>query len=54
MLAGVVASWVKAFSEPRLQTVAESIVPPSAAQKQKVGADPAGHPENMALLVVWV
>ena len=47
VLAGLVASWVKAFSEPRLQTVAELILPPSYAQKQEVGADPSGHPENM-------
>jgi putative membrane protein len=52
VFAGLVASWVKAFSEPRLQTVAESIVPPSAAQKQQVGADPAGHPENMPPAVI--
>jgi uncharacterized membrane protein YagU involved in acid resistance len=46
-MAGLVASWVKAFSEPQLQTAAERILPPSPAQKQEVGADPAGRPENM-------
>jgi putative membrane protein len=46
-IAGLVASWVKALSEPRLQAAAERILPPSPAQKQEVGADPAGRPENM-------
>jgi uncharacterized membrane protein YagU involved in acid resistance len=44
---GLVASWVKALSEPSLQAAAERILPPSAAQKQDVGADPSGRPENM-------
>jgi uncharacterized membrane protein YagU involved in acid resistance len=44
---GLVASWVKALTEPRLQAAAERILPPSPAQKQQVGADPAGRPENM-------
>jgi putative membrane protein len=44
---GLVASWVKALSEPPLQAAAERILPPSAAQKQEVGADPSGRPENM-------
>ena len=44
---GVVASWVKALSEPRLQVAVERILPPSPAQKQEVGADPSGRPENM-------
>jgi uncharacterized membrane protein YagU involved in acid resistance len=47
VIVGVVASWVKALSEPRLQAVAEWILPPSPAQKREVGADPAGRPENM-------
>jgi putative membrane protein len=47
VIAGLVASWVKAFSEAQLQTAAERILPPSPAQKQEVGADPAGRPENM-------
>ena len=52
VLAGLVASWVKAFSEPRLQIVAESILPPSPAQKLEVGADPSGHPQNMPPAVI--
>ena len=44
---GLVAAWVKALSEPPLQAAAERILPPSPAQKQDVGADPAGRPENM-------
>ena len=44
---GLVASWVKALSEPPLQAAAERILPPSPAQKQEVGADPRGRPENM-------
>ena len=47
VIAGLVASWVKALTEPRLQAVAEAILPPSPSQKQDVGADPSGHPENM-------
>lgn len=52
VLVGLVASWVKALSEPPLQAVAESIVPPSPAQKQEVGADPSGHPENLPPAVI--
>jgi putative membrane protein len=44
---GLGASWIKALTEPRLQSVAERILPPSPAQKQEVGADPGGRPENM-------
>jgi uncharacterized membrane protein YagU involved in acid resistance len=47
VIAGLVASWVKALTEPRLQALAEAILPPSTSQKQDVGADPSGHPENM-------
>src|SRR5947209_3990972 len=47
VIAGLVASWVKALTEPRLQALAEAIAPPSPGQKQDVGADPSGHPENM-------
>ena len=47
ILVGLGASWIKALTEPRLQSVAERILPPSPAQKQEVGADPAGRPENM-------
>jgi hypothetical protein len=49
---GLVASWVKALSEPPLQAAAERILPPSPAQKQEVGADPSGRPENMPPAVV--
>jgi putative membrane protein len=52
VLSGLVASWVKALSEPRLQIVAESILPPSPAQKLEVGADPSGHPQNLPPAVV--
>ncbi|HET6869983.1 MAG TPA: DUF1440 domain-containing protein [Solirubrobacteraceae bacterium] len=47
VIVGLVASWVKALTEPRLQAVAERVLPPSPSQKQDVGADPSGHPENM-------
>src|SRR6266576_2791330 len=47
VIAGLVASWMKALSEPRLQMAAERILPPSPAQKQEVGADLSGRPENM-------
>jgi putative membrane protein len=51
-VSGLLASWVKAFSEPRLQTVAERIVRPSPEQKLEVGADPSGHPQNMPPAVI--
>ena len=44
---GLAASWVKELSEPRLQSVVERLLPPTPEQKLDVGADPAGHPENM-------
>ena len=44
VIAGLVASWVKALTEPRLQGLAEAILPPSPSQKQDVGADRAGIP----------
>jgi hypothetical protein len=47
IVVGLGASWIKALTEPRHQSVAERILPPSPAQKQEVGADPAGRPENM-------
>jgi uncharacterized membrane protein YagU involved in acid resistance len=47
VIVGLVASWVKAITEPRLQAAAERILPPFPSQKQDVGADPSGHPENM-------
>src|SRR3954454_21720624 len=52
VIVGLVASWVKALSEPPLQAAAERILPPSEAQKQEVGADPTGRPENMPPAVV--
>jgi putative membrane protein len=47
VIVGLAASWVKALTEPALQSAAERILPPSAEQKLEVGADPSGHPENM-------
>ena len=47
VIAGLAASWIKALTEPRLQTVTERILPPAPSQKLDVGADPSGHPENM-------
>jgi hypothetical protein len=44
---GVAASWVKAFSEPRLQQLFERLVQPTAGEKELVGADISGHPERM-------
>ena len=37
VIAGLVASWVKGLTEPRLQAVAEAILPPSPSQKQGTG-----------------
>ena len=48
IIVGLGASWIKALTEPRLQSVAERILPPSPAQKQEVGADPGGRPEKHA------
>ncbi len=47
VIVGLAASWIKALSEPALQSVAERILPPSPEQKLEVGADISGHPENM-------
>jgi putative membrane protein len=44
---GLIASWIKALSEPPLQAAAERLLPPSATEKLEVGADPTGRPENM-------
>jgi putative membrane protein len=52
VLVGLLASGVKALSEPRLQGVVEHFLPPSPEQKLDVGADPAGHPENMPPAVI--
>ncbi len=46
-LAGVLAAYLKALAEPPLQKVAEGVWPPTAAQKEMVGADPTGHLDNM-------
>jgi hypothetical protein len=37
VIAGLVASWVKALTEPRLQALAEAILAPSPSQNQDVG-----------------
>src|SRR3954447_25442445 len=47
IVVGLGASWIKALTEPRLQVIAERILPPTPAQKQEAGADPSGRPENM-------
>ena len=52
LLSGLLASWVKAFSEPRLQLVAETIVPATPEQKTEVGADPHDHPQNMPPAII--
>jgi putative membrane protein len=44
---GLVAAWVKALSEPPLKAAAERTLPSSPAEKQEVGADPTGRPQNM-------
>jgi hypothetical protein len=47
IIVGLGASWIKALTEPRLQSIAERILPSSPAQKQQVGADADGRPENL-------
>src|SRR3954465_12397957 len=47
IIVGLGASWIKALTEPRLQSLAERILPPSAAPKREGGAGPAGRPSNM-------
>lgn len=47
VIVGLTASWIKALTEPALQSAAERILPPSPEQKLEVGADPSGRPENM-------
>jgi putative membrane protein len=51
MLVGVVASIpaskIKALTERPLQRAAEALWPPTLQDKELVGADPTGHPENM-------
>jgi putative membrane protein len=46
-LAGAAASYLKALAEPPLQRLTEDLWPPTAAQKELVGADPIGHQDNM-------
>ena len=46
-IASILASVLKGVGERRLQRAAESLWPPTEAQKELVGADPSGHPENM-------
>ncbi|MFD3506655.1 DUF1440 domain-containing protein [Nocardia sp. NPDC058666] len=48
----LLASAVKAKSEPPLQHFFEDLFPPTPAQKELVGADPAGHPDNMPPAVI--
>jgi uncharacterized membrane protein YagU involved in acid resistance len=47
VIVGLTASWIKALTEPALQSAAERILPPSSEQKLEVGADISGRPENM-------
>ncbi|WP_424950728.1 DUF1440 domain-containing protein [Deinococcus sp.] len=46
-VAGLGAAYLKALAEPPLQKLTESVWPPTAAQKELVGADPVGHQDNM-------
>lgn len=46
-VAAAVATVVKTKAEGVLQPLAEKVLPPEPAQKMGLGADPAGHPENM-------
>jgi putative membrane protein len=43
----ILASVLKGIGERSLQRAAESLWPPTEAQKELVGADPSGRPENM-------
>ena len=43
---GVIAAGIKARSEPPLQRIAERVWPPAPEQKELVGTDPSGHPDN--------
>jgi putative membrane protein len=51
-VASIAASKLKAISERQLQRAAETVWPPSEAEKQLVGADPTGHLENMPPAVI--
>ncbi|AZI44734.1 DUF1440 domain-containing protein (plasmid) [Deinococcus psychrotolerans] len=46
-VSGVVGAYVKSFVEPPLQTLAESIFPPTPAEKKMIGADISGRPDHM-------
>ena len=50
--ASILASVLKGICERWLQRVAEALWPPTEAQKQLVGADPSGRPENMPPAVI--
>jgi uncharacterized membrane protein YagU involved in acid resistance len=52
LLSGLLASGIKAFSEPRLQAVVETILPASPEQKAEVGTDPRDHPQNLPPAVI--
>lgn len=45
--AGIAAAYLKALAEPPLQKLTEGVWPPTAEQKELVGADPIGHQDNM-------
>ncbi|MBE7187436.1 DUF1440 domain-containing protein [Jatrophihabitans endophyticus] len=47
LLAGAAATVAKTKAEERLQPLSERVFPPEPAQKTGIGADSAGHPENM-------
>lgn len=47
VVGGAFASWVKASAEAPLQQLAEKLVPPGPGEKDLVGADSAGQPDNM-------
>ena len=46
-LGGAFASWVKAGAEAPFQQAAEKLVPPAPGEKDLVGADSSGQPDNM-------
>lgn len=46
-VSGVVGAYVKSLAEPPLQTLAESLFPPTPAEKKMIGADISGRPDHM-------
>lgn len=44
---GLVGTFVKSQAEPLLQTLGESLFPPSHDEKEQPGADVTGHPDRM-------